>query len=70
MKTETVLKTVVGTQQYFKSELDMLDHYNRNRKLYTVLSVGDGTKKLIHKGHNMLIGFVETITNRDDEVAV
>ena len=64
MKTETVLKTVMGQCQYFRSESDMLDYYNQNGKHYIIK---DG--ELIHKGHNMLAGTVETVSGRDEVAA-
>ncbi len=65
MKTETVLETIAGQRQFFRSEADMLNHYNRDGRHY-ILKAG----RLIHKGHNMLVGRVSTITTRGDEVAV
>jgi hypothetical protein len=63
-KTETILKTTSGLIQYFKSEDDILRHYNRGAKLF-IIRDNDNIRELFHKGHTTRVGIIETIPARD-----
>ena len=59
MKTETTLKTTTGQIQYFASEAALLEHYNRNGRLYEIQH-----GRLYHKSHRLTVGEIETIKAR------
>ena len=63
MKTETILKTTSGMIQNYSSETALVEHYNRNGKLYEVKDGANG-RELWHKGHKTLAGVIETIPAR------
>ena len=49
--------------QYFESESALVEHYNRNGRLYEIKNGAKG-RELWHKGHNTLAGVVEVIPAR------
>lgn len=63
MNNELAIKTVSGIVQYFGNESEALEYYNRNGRIYE-LRGGENGRELWHKGHNRLVGVIETIPAR------